>query len=71
MKSFDAREFIDDYEDGLIDEAGDTISENTSRLRRGKEEKFKPVGSMAQQEALLKANDYYAGTKQKKVKLKD
>lgn len=70
MSAFDAREFIDDFEEGLIDETGNTISEASSGLRQPKEEKFKPVGSMAQQEKVLRVNNYYSGIKKKKGGIK-
>lgn len=63
--AFDAREFINDFEEGLINEIGDTIPENASRIRRNKEEKHKPVGSMAQQQKVLEVNQFYQGVKKK------
>lgn len=69
--AFDARQFINDYEEGLINEDGDSVSTNTSRIGRAKEEKHKPVGSMAQQQKVLEVNQFYSGAKVKKGKIND
>lgn len=66
VTSFDASEFIKDFEEGLIDEDGNSIAQNFSRIQSNKTDKFKPVGSMSEQEKRLRVNQYYQGAKEKK-----
>jgi len=55
----------DDYYD--LDDMDDDYVENSNRLKRIKESKYKPTGSMSSQQKRMEVNNFYAN-ESKKIK---